>query len=115
MGAELEHTTYNHPFLERTGKIILGTHVTADAGTGCVHTAPGHGQDDYVVGARYGIGIVSPVNYKGYLTEEAGMFAGLSMKKQRAIVEHLEKEEYLLKLKKNRTFISILIGDQRLR
>lgn len=100
-GAELEHTTYNHPFLERTGKIILGTHVTADAGTGCVHTAPGHGQDDYVVGARYGIGIVSPVNYKGYLTEEAGMFAGLFYEEaNKAIVEHLEKEEYLLKLKK---------------
>ena len=76
-GEALERLTYQHPFIERTGVIILGDHVTADAGTGCVHTAPGHGQDDYVVGVRYGLPILSPINYKGVLTEEAGEFAGL--------------------------------------
>ena len=70
IGSDLERATYKHPFLERTGMIILGTHVTADAGTGCVHTAPGHGQDDYVVGTRYGIEVISPINNKGVLTED---------------------------------------------
>ena len=75
VGADLENLTYKHPFLDRTGKVVLGTHVTAEAGTGVVHTAPGHGQDDYVVGVRYGLPIISPINNKGVLTEEAGQFA----------------------------------------
>lgn len=76
-GIDLEKLTYEHPFMDRMGMIITGDHVTADAGTGCVHTAPGHGQDDYVVGVRFGLPILSPINYKGILTEEAGPYAGL--------------------------------------
>ena len=100
VGADLENLTYKHPFLERTGKVVLGTHVTAEAGTGVVHTAPGHGQDDYVVGVRYGLPIISPINNKGVLTEEAGQFAGLFYKKaNKVIAEHLTETAHLLSYK----------------
>ncbi|WP_270749419.1 isoleucine--tRNA ligase [Fusobacterium hominis] len=100
MGSDLEKATYQHPFLDRTGMIILGTHVTADAGTGCVHTAPGHGQDDYVVGTRYGLPVISPINNKGVLTEDAGQFAGMFyLKANKAIVAHITETGHLLKLK----------------
>ncbi len=100
VGADLENLTYKHPFLDRTGKVVLGTHVTAEAGTGVVHTAPGHGQDDYVVGVRYGLPIISPINNKGVLTEEAGQFAGLFYKKaNKVITEHLTDTGHLLSYK----------------
>lgn len=100
IGETLEKTTYKHPFLDRTGLIILGDHVTAEAGTGCVHTAPGHGQDDYVVGTRYGLPVISPVNNKGHLTEEAGQFAGLFYKKaNKAIADHMTETGHLIALK----------------
>lgn len=100
-GSDLEMGSYQHPFLDRTGYIILGTHVTADAGTGCVHTAPGHGQEDYVVACRYNIPVISPINNKGVLTEEAGpLFAGMFYAKaNKAIVDHLDKIGVLLKVK----------------
>ena len=76
-GKELEFATCKHPFYDRTSLVILGNHVTDDAGTGCVHTAPGHGEDDYVVGTKYGLDTYCPVDYKGYMMEEAGPeFAG---------------------------------------
>lgn len=98
-GTELEKLTYTHPFLDRTGFIILGDHVTLDAGTGCVHTAPGHGQEDYVVGTKYGIEVVCPVDNHGHLTTEAGeKFAGLFYKKaNKEICAHLEETGHLLK------------------
>ncbi len=100
VGADLEKTTYKHPFLDRTGLVILGDHVTLEAGTGCVHTAPGHGQDDYVVGTRYKLPVISPINNKGHLTEEAGQFAGLFYKKaNKEIVKHIEETGHLLMLK----------------
>ena len=100
VGRDIERTTYQHPFLDRTGLVILGTHVTADAGTGCVHTAPGHGQDDYVVGTRYGLPVISPINHKGVLTEDAGQFAGLFYAKaNKEICAYLEETGDLLKLK----------------
>ena len=100
VGRDIERTTYQHPFLDRTGLVILGTHVTADAGTGCVHTAPGHGQDDYVVGTRYGLSVISPINHKGVLTEDAGQFAGLFYAKaNKEICAYLEGTGDLLKLK----------------
>lgn len=100
VGADLENLTYKHPFLDRTGKVVLGTHVTAEAGTGVVHTAPGHGQDDYVVGVRYGLPIISPINNKGVLTEEAGQFAGLFYKKaNKVIAEYLTETGHLLSYK----------------
>lgn len=100
VGRDIERTTYQHPFLDRTGLVILGTHVTADAGTGCVHTAPGHGQDDYVVGTRYGLPVISPINHKGVLIEDAGQFAGLFYAKaNKEICAYLEGTGDLLKLK----------------
>ncbi|WP_320046244.1 isoleucine--tRNA ligase [uncultured Ilyobacter sp.] len=99
-GDKLERTTYRHPFLDRTGVVILGEHVTMEAGTGCVHTAPGHGQDDYVVGTRYGLPVISPINNKGHLTEEAGKFAGMFYKKaNKEIAAHMEETGHLLMLK----------------
>lgn len=99
-GDKLERTTYKHPFLDRTGVVILGEHVTMEAGTGCVHTAPGHGQDDYVVGTRYGLPVISPINNKGHLTEEAGKFAGMFYKKaNKEIAAHMEETGHLLMLK----------------
>ena len=99
-GDKLERMTYKHPFLDRTGLVILGEHVTMEAGTGCVHTAPGHGQDDYVVGTRYGLPVISPINNKGHLTEEAGKFAGMFYKKaNKEIAAHMEETGHLLMLK----------------
>ena len=71
-GQDLEGITTKHPLYDRDSVIILGDHVTDDAGTGCVHTAPGHGDDDFIVGRKYGLDILCPVNEKGYMTKEAG-------------------------------------------
>jgi len=97
-GTDLENYTYSHPFLERTGKIILGEHVTLEAGTGCVHTAPGHGQEDYVVGTKYGIEVVCPVDNQGHMTDEAGeLVAGMFYKKaNKTLIEHMESTGHLL-------------------
>ena len=71
-GKELEGITTKHPMYDRDSIIILGDHVTADAGTGCVHTAPGHGADDYNVGTKYGLPPLCPVDEHGKMMEEAG-------------------------------------------
>ncbi|MBQ8623525.1 MAG: isoleucine--tRNA ligase [Oscillospiraceae bacterium] len=77
-GAELEYCTAQHPFMNRDSLVIVGDHVTLESGTGCVHTAPGYGVDDFEVAKKYDeVGIVVAVDGKGVLTEEAGMFAGL--------------------------------------
>lgn len=82
-GSELENIVCSHPFLEnRTSIVILGDHVTEDAGTGCVHTAPGHGMEDYLVGLKYNLEPFCPVDSKGYMTKEAGeRLAGLFYEK----------------------------------
>ena len=78
-GKELEHIQTAHPFMNRPSPVIIGTHVTLESGTGCVHTAPGFGVDDFEVCKKYPeIPIVVPVDGKGVLTEEAGMFSGLT-------------------------------------
>ncbi|MBR2742770.1 MAG: isoleucine--tRNA ligase [Clostridia bacterium] len=97
-GSEFEYMVSEHPYLpDIDSVIILGDHVTLEAGTGCVHTAPGHGADDFTVGKKYNIPVAVPVDEKGYLTEEAGMFAGLYYEKSNAlIIEELEKRGLLL-------------------
>ena len=75
-GKKLEGLKARHPFIDRDSVIILGEHVTLDAGTGAVHTAPGHGQDDYEAGLRYGLDIYAPVDKKARFTKESGSFAG---------------------------------------
>lgn len=71
-GNEFEYIETKHPLYDRVSPIILGEHVTDDAGTGAVHTAPGHGDDDFVVGKKYNLDILCPVDSKGFMTEEAG-------------------------------------------
>ncbi len=71
-GKELEGIVTRHPLYHRDSPIILGNHVTDDSGTGCVHTAPGHGEDDFVVGCQYHLPPYCPVDEKGYYTSEVG-------------------------------------------
>lgn len=76
-GSELDKTVAKHPFYDRESLVMLGEHVTLEAGTGCVHTAPGHGEDDYIIGQKYGLDVLTPVDDKGVFTSEAPMFEGL--------------------------------------
>ena len=101
-GSDLELATAKHPFLDRESLIIVGDHVTLDSGTGCVHTAPGHGVEDYQVCLNYSqIPIVVPVDSKGRMTKEAGQFAGLTTEEaNKAIAEHLQKTGALFAIKK---------------
>ncbi|MDH5510855.1 MAG: isoleucine--tRNA ligase [Nitrospinota bacterium] len=91
-GSELENVKTTHPFLDRVSALILGTHVTMEQGTGLVHTAPGHGQDDYVVGQRYGLEVYNPVNSSGVFMEETPHVAGLHVWKANEVVIDLLKE-----------------------
>jgi isoleucyl-tRNA synthetase len=75
-GAALEHMLLRHPFYDRQVPVVLGEHVTLDAGTGTVHTAPGHGLDDYIVGRRYGLEIDNPVGGDGRFLPSTPLFAG---------------------------------------
>lgn len=100
-GEELEGIECRHPFLDRDSVIILGDHVTLEAGTGCVHTAPGHGIEDFEVCQKYKIPVIVPVDDRGYLTKEAGKFAGLYYEKSNAaIIEELKSGGYLLAAEK---------------
>ena len=74
--AGLENKQCRHPFMDRDSLMVLADYVTLEAGTGCVHTAPGHGTDDYQTGLRYGLDILSPVNDEGIYTGDAGAYAG---------------------------------------
>ncbi|CVK19879.1 isoleucine--tRNA ligase [Sporomusa sphaeroides] len=76
-GAAIEGMVFSHPFFDREAPIILGEHVTLEAGTGCVHTAPGHGQEDFEVGMKYELPVINPVDPAGKFTAEAGQFEGL--------------------------------------
>ena len=97
-GAELEGIVCRHPWLDRDSKVILGEFVTQDQGTGCVHIAPGHGQEDYEVGLRYGLAVVAPVDPEGKFTAEAGDLQGESVFKADAkIIQKLSDAGMLLK------------------
>ena len=101
-GSELEYIKCRHPFLDRISLVIVGDHVTLESGTGCVHTAPGHGVEDFVVCKNYPqLDVVVPVDAHGRLTEEAGQFAGLTTEEaNKPIAEHLEKTGNLFALQK---------------
>ncbi|MFQ4144307.1 isoleucine--tRNA ligase [Chlorogloeopsis sp. ULAP02] len=99
-GKELEHSTYRHSLYERESPIVVGgDYVTTESGTGLVHTAPGHGQEDYIVGQRYGLPILAPVDDNGNFTEEAGQFAGLNVlgDGNQAVIDALSEAGSLLK------------------
>ena len=85
-GQDLENLTPVHPLYDRKSPILCGEHVTLDAGTGSVHTAPGHGLEDYEVCCKYKIGVYSPLDSKGVWTEEAGDLAGIPYYKGNSIV-----------------------------
>ena len=100
MGKLLEHCTYKHPLFDRISEIVIGgDYITTDAGTGLVHTAPGHGQEDYIVGKKYNLPILAPVDDAGILTEEAGQFAGLNVLKDAnpAIIAAMQEAGCLIK------------------
>ena len=100
MGKLLEHCTYQHPLFDRISEIVIGgDYITTDAGTGLVHTAPGHGQEDYIVGKKYNLPILAPVDDAGILTEEAGQFAGLNVLKDAnpAIIAAMQDAGCLIK------------------
>lgn len=101
-GSELEYMMTAHPFLDRSSMVIVGDHVTLESGTGCVHTAPGFGVDDFEVCKKYPeIGIVVPVDSKGKLTEQAGKYAGLTTDAaNKAIAADLEASGALFALEK---------------
>ncbi|CDQ40192.1 MULTISPECIES: isoleucine--tRNA ligase [Virgibacillus] len=98
-GEEAEKIVAKHPFYDRESLVMLGDHVTTDAGTGCVHTAPGHGEDDFYVSKRYGIDALCPVDEKGVFTDEAPGFEGLFYDTaNKNVSEKLEEAGALLKL-----------------
>ncbi|MFK8041818.1 isoleucine--tRNA ligase, partial [Congregibacter sp.] len=96
-GTDVELQLLQHPFLDRQVPVILGEHVTVDAGTGAVHTAPAHGQDDYSVGLRYDLSVDNPVGPNGVFREDTELFAGEHVFKANAnIVAALEERGALL-------------------
>ena len=98
-GEVLDLMTAQHPFYDRTSLLMLGDHVTLDAGTGLVHTAPGHGEEDYIVGKKYGLDVLSPLDSRGCYTAEAPGFEGMFYDKANPIVtKMLEENGSLLKL-----------------
>ncbi len=106
-GKILEGITYHHPLYDRDSKVVIGgDYITTESGTGLVHTAPGHGQEDYITGQKYGLPILSPVDDSGKFTEEAGKFAGLQVVAKgnekvsaanQAIIDALQEAGSLLK------------------
>lgn len=97
-GHELEGVVCKHPLFDRDSLVIVGDHVTLEAGTGCVHTAPGHGQEDYVIGLKYNLPAFSPVDGTGRFTEEAGPYAGFSLSDgNAAVVKDLDEAGALLR------------------
>lgn len=98
-GAELEGVKAKHPFYDRDSLLIIGDHVTLEDGTGLVHTAPGHGEDDYIVCQNYDLPVISPVDGKGCFTDEAPGLEGVFYDKaNKTITEWLEENNALLKL-----------------
>ncbi|MEO1560992.1 MAG: isoleucine--tRNA ligase, partial [Cyanobacteria bacterium J06632_19] len=105
-GKELENSTYRHPLFDRESPVIIGgDYITTESGTGLVHTAPGHGQEDYIVGQKYNLPILAPVDANGKFTEEAGKFVGLKVvgakgeisEGNQAIIDALTEAKSLIK------------------
>jgi len=93
----IEGRKCRHPFLDRESLIVLADYVTLETGTGCVHTAPGHGREDYLTGLRYDLEILSPVNSGGVFTAEAGPYAGMFIKKANPLIcEDLQASGHLV-------------------
>ena len=100
-GQQLENLLLQHPFYDKQVPVILGDHVTTETGTGAVHTAPGHGQDDYSVGLRYDLEVYNPVGSNGVFLPDTELFAGIHVHKANAVIlETLAENGMLLKHEK---------------
>ena len=95
-GAFFENMLADHPFLPKTSRLVLADYVTMDSGTGCVHTAPGFGADDYVTCKRYGMDMVVPVNDQGKHTDYAGKYAGMGTDESNPVILKDMKESGML-------------------
>ena len=96
-GKELEGLEAAHPFIDRKSKVVLAEYVSMKDGTGCVHTAPGHGQEDYITGKRYGLPAVMPVDSKGKFDNTCGEFSGMDViNANKPILEKLKSQGALL-------------------
>ena len=96
-GAALERLSLRHPFYDRESLVILGEHVTTEAGTGAVHTAPGHGEEDFAAGRDYDLGILNPVGPNGLYLEDTELFGNQFVwKANDTIIERLEADGMLL-------------------
>ena len=103
-GEALDRQTLRHPFYDRESLVVIGDHVTLEAGTGAVHTAPGHGQDDFVIGKKYGLEVYNPVGDNGCFLDNTEFFAGehvfkandhvIEVLKQNNALMHVEKFEH---------------------
>ena len=85
-GTDFEYMTAQHPLLDRDSLLVVADYVTMESGTGCVHTAPGFGADDYITGMRYHLDMIVPVDDKGYQTADAGKYAGLKYDESNAVI-----------------------------
>ena len=107
-GTKFDRLKAKHPFVDRVSLIMLGDHVTLEAGTGAVHTAPGHGYEDFLIGREYGLEVYNPVDSRGFFMKDVEHFAGMrvmSLSKNdpdgnRAVIAHLESIGALLKSEK---------------
>ena len=96
-GKELEGVICRHPFVDRVSMVILGDHVTLEQGTGCVHTAPGHGQEDYMIGHKYGLDPYNPVDDGGVFEEDLPFFGGMFvLKANPEIIKKLNDDGYMV-------------------
>lgn len=93
LGSELEYMTAQHPFYDRESLLVTGDHVSLEEGTGLVHTAPGHGDDDYILGVEYDLDILAPIDDSGHFTEEAPGFEGVFYDDANRIVTDKLKEK----------------------
>lgn len=91
-GKELDGLVCKHPFIDRESSLVCGRHVSREEGTGCVHTAPGHGREDFEIGQKVGLAVISPVDERGRFTEEAGEFRGKGVfESNSAIIERMKQ------------------------
>jgi isoleucyl-tRNA synthetase len=99
LGENLEGVVAKHPIYDRPSPVVLGEHVTTESGTGVVHTAPGHGVEDFEIGRKYGLGVLAPVDNLGKFTDEAPGFENLKVLDEgnQAVIESLERRGFLLK------------------
>ncbi|KAL4564915.1 hypothetical protein LXL04_028991 [Taraxacum kok-saghyz] len=98
-GSDLENCRYAHPITGQECPVVIGgDYITTESGTGLVHTAPGHGQDDYLTGLKYNLPIISPVDDEGKFTEEAGIFNGLDVlgDGNAAVIDHLDERSLIV-------------------